>query len=405
MRALAIAAAAAAMSTSGATPESVSIPLKVIDVPGIGWKVGIEVSLGGGAPKLYTFDTGSSGHYAAYNAAWWPTYDPSGSTIHQSYGSDENFEAERVRTTVGFATSHGPIEVKADVGRITNAYSTKPNAPPSTWLADVAAGKPPLYGTFFGDFGSGLRELNGMFAVLPQLPGNLSSGFAVELGCGVGGGSAPRVVVGLTSAIRSRVTSWLTMQGVSSTHFPNSSNPTYAQSLFTGNFSLAKDATSYGFSVNAILDTGGGTTGIHQQDGQVTIPGALLSPGAPTHVVSGAQFRVTAPGTTPTNGFDMAFLTGNTPTLDQVLVAPPVSPSAKPEVNLGLVPFFRYDVVFDIQRGLVGFAPCSAAAAPVAAPIPALSTWAMALLAAALGLSAVLAAASSKRRGRRRDVA
>ena len=65
--ALALALAGAAVPASGAVPESLTIPLKVVQIPGVGTKVGIEVSLGGGAPRLYTFDTGSSGFYAAYN--------------------------------------------------------------------------------------------------------------------------------------------------------------------------------------------------------------------------------------------------------------------------------------------------------------------------------------------------
>ena len=27
-------------------------------------------------------------------------------------------------------------------------------------------------------------------------------------------------------------------------------------------------------------------------------------------------------------------------------------------VNLGLIPFFRYDVMFDVENGVVGFEPC-----------------------------------------------
>ena len=34
------------------------------------------------------------------------------------------------------------------------------------------------------------------------------------------------------------------------------------------------------------------------------------------------------------------------------------SSSDRPFVNLGLIPFFRYTVVFDLERGLVGFGPC-----------------------------------------------
>ncbi len=74
--AVALTLAGAAIPVTGQVPESVTIPLKVVQIPGVGIKVGIEVSLGGGAPRLYTFDTGSSGFYAAYNAAWWPSFTP-----------------------------------------------------------------------------------------------------------------------------------------------------------------------------------------------------------------------------------------------------------------------------------------------------------------------------------------
>src|SRR5262245_44049068 len=96
---LALALAGEAMPASGDVPESVTIPVKVVQVPGVGPKVGIEISLGGGAPKLYTFDTGSSGMYAAYNQAWWPTLLPlPGPPLSQSYGSNLQLEANPVST-------------------------------------------------------------------------------------------------------------------------------------------------------------------------------------------------------------------------------------------------------------------------------------------------------------------
>ena len=47
-------------------------------------------------------------------------------------------------------------------------------------------------------------------------------------------------------------------------------------------------------------------------------------------------------------------------------------------MNLGLNPYFRYDVVFDVAQGKVGFASCTADATTV--PTPALSAWAMGLM-------------------------
>jgi hypothetical protein len=229
----------------------------------VGVKVGIEVSLGGGPPRLYTFDTGSSGMYAAYNPAWWPALQSlPGPPIPQEHGSGLQLEANPVSTVVGIATDQGVITYTAEVGQITTASGTSDG---EAWLANVAAGKAPLYGMFFGDFGSGLtKPEKGLFAVLPQLPGNLSSGFAVQLGCG-GGSPDAKVVVGLTEAIRSRVTSWVKMEkDANGPPFPGSNHPTYKQAVFNGHFSLAAAGTDFNFFVPAILDTGGGTTDIHQ---------------------------------------------------------------------------------------------------------------------------------------------
>lgn len=386
----ALAMAGLAVPALAQTPTSVTIPLKVVTIPEVGVKVGIEVSLGGGPPKLYTFDTGSSGMYAAYNAAWWPTLTQlPGPTIPQSYGSGLQLTANPVSTVVGIQTDQGLITYTAEVGQITQASGTGDG---EQWLANVAAGKAPLYGMFFGDFGSGLtKPEQGLFAVLPQLPGNLSSGFSVQLGCG-GGSSESKVIVGLTDAIRSRVTSWVKMESApNSPPFPGSNRPTFKQAVLNGHFLLTKGSDTYPFTVPAILDTGGGTTNIHQKS-PVVVPDAFLAtPGVPSRLANGVQFKVTAPGTTSSNGFDLSFTTGTTSTIDLVQTS---EKGGMAEVNLALIPFFRYDVVFDLANGNVGFAPCTqATAAPPSSlqPIPTLSSWMLALLAAGMALFGALA--------------
>lgn len=388
--ALATALASAAMPAAGDTSQSVTIPLSIVNVPGVGIKIGIRIGLGGGPPKLYTFDTGSSGLYAAYNAAWWPNLTPlGGPQIPQSYGSDLTLTANGVSTLLTIPTENGELNVTAEVGQIVGAGG---NADGAAWLANVAAGNPPLYGMFYGDFGSGLvKPDKGLFAVLPQLPGNLSSGFAVQLGCG-GGGPGSKVVVGLTDAIRSRVTTWVKMEtGANPPPFPQSGRPSYTQALVTGHYSLSRTEVSpFDFTAPTILDTGGGTTDIHQADSLV-VPDALLNANKKS-IKDGTRFSLKAPSAVGGSGFDMSFDTGSTATIDLVNVsqAKPPAPGDKPkaEVNVGLVPFFRYDVVYDVERGNVGFAPCTSALPPPSAPIPTLSTWvtgALALLLASLG--------------------
>jgi hypothetical protein len=337
--------------------ETATVPLQVLNIEGVGRKIGIEIRLGGGEPRLYTFDTGSSGFYAANNRDWWPSSKRiGGPQIAQTYGSHETFQSKRVRTSVGIPTTTGEIEVEADVGQILDGYggSLGPRNR-SPWRKDVAAGTPPLFGHFFGDFGSGLREVNGLFAILPQLPGNLSSGFAVQLGCGGIPSSSPTLEIGLTDAIRSEVTSWIPMAGgPKSPPFPGSGLPTYSQELLAGHYSLNGGETGYAFDTDAILDTGCATTFIHEH-GDLRVPDALLGPDR-GRLRDDVLFWVTAEGTEFGNGYHLEFPAGNLPGNNQVLVDPT---NEKAFVNLGLIPYFRSTVVFDVERGLVGFGPCT----------------------------------------------
>lgn len=224
----------------------------------------------------------------------------------------------------------------------------------STWTDDVAARKPPLFGAFYGDFGSGLVEKSGLFAVLPQLPGNLSSGFAVQLTCGAR--HAPTVLIGLTEEVRSRVTAWVPMLGRNEERiYPGSGLPTYAQRLVAVEFGLRRGPLSYAFASDSILDTGGPTTTVHEH-GDLKIPEALLTTPDGTQVRSGSQFRATAAGVDPEDDFTLDLVTGSVPGVNRIDVT---RESPEPFVNLGLIPFLRHDVVFDLERGLVGFAPCS----------------------------------------------
>lgn len=334
-----------------------TVPLRIVDIGGGQLKVGIHIRLGGGEPRLYTFDTGSSGFYAAFNRDWWPSYRRvGGPPISQSYGSDETFQSKIVRTVIGIPTEDGELEVETEVGQIHDAWggSLGPKSS-SPWRKDTAAGRPPLFGHFFGDFGSGLTEKNGLFAVLPQLPGNLSSGFALRLGCDGRPTSTPQLQIGLDDALRDEVTSWVPMlRERDAPAYPLSRRPSYAQRLVAGRFRIASDTDAYDFDAQSILDTGGPTTSLHEHGAALRVPDAFRGTGG-RRLASDLDFRVRAEGTDVTNGFDLDFSTGTAAGTDLVSL----TSSGDAFVNLGLIPFFRYTVVFDVENGLVGFAPCT----------------------------------------------
>lgn len=343
---------------AGTDQHTATVPLQIVDIGGGQLKVGIQIRLGGGEPRLYTFDTGSSGFYAAFNRNWWPSYRRvGGPQISQSYGSDETFQSKIVRTAIGIPTEDGELEVETEVGQIHDAWGgalgPKSSSP---WRKDTAAGRPPLFGHFFGDFGSGLTQKNGLFAVLPQLPGNLSSGFALRLGCDGHPSSTPQLQIGLDDAVRNAVTSWVPMlREPQAPAYPLSGRPSYAQRLVAGRYRIASATDVYDFGAQSILDTGGPTTSLHEHGDAIRVPDAFRGTDG-RRLRSDLRFQVTAEGTTVANGFDLAYTTGNVAGTDLVSLT---QSDGDAFVNLGLIPFFRYTVVFDVENGLVGFGPCA----------------------------------------------
>lgn len=339
-----------------ADQRTATVPLRIVDIGGGQLKVGIHIRLGSGEPRLYTFDTGSSGFYAAFNRDWWPSYRRvGGPQISQSYGSDETFRSKIVRTVIGIPTEDGELEVETEVGQIHDAWGGSLGPKNSSpWRKDTAAGRPPLFGHFFGDFGSGLTQNNGLFAVLPQLPGNLSSGFALRLGCDGRPSSTPQLQIGLDDAVRGAVTSWVPMRREpQAPTYPLSGRPSFTQRLVAGRFRIASDSDAYDFDAPSILDTGGPTTTLHEHGAALRVPDAFRGAGG-RRLAPDLDFRVSAEGTDVTNGFDLDFSTGTTAGTDLVTL----TSSGDAFVNLGLIPFFRYTVVFDVENGLVGFGPC-----------------------------------------------
>ena len=337
-------------ASSAAPPDSVDVPLHVFRVSRQTTKIGIELRLGGGPARLYELDTGAAGFYAAYNEAWWPTFTPlPDGSITQMYASGVEYEAKKVSTTVVIPSDQGDIAAELEVAQITDGFGG-PLGPQekSKWNADVARGVPPLYGHFFGNFGSDLRSEKGLFAVLPQLPGNLSSGFIVALGCD--GRGDPKLVIGLTDANRARFTTLVAMQAGADATFPHSGLPTYAQQLIDAQFLLSRRGTVQSFTTGAILDTGAPTTTVHEFGDTVIDPALVAGP----IVKPATYFSVTADGVGAKGDFALAFLTGQISGVNEV----ELTPDTGSYVNLGLIPFFRYDVMFDVERGVVGFAPC-----------------------------------------------
>jgi hypothetical protein len=340
---------------AAAVPESVQIPLyhkTFVQKTGlIGHKLGIRIGLGGGPKKLYEFDTGAPGFYAAYNPQWWRNYRPTNaSPITQTYSSGNTYVASVVSTKLDFG--YGVPKVRANIAMVTDASGGSV----ANWLPEVAAGVPPLDQHFFGDFGSALNSDNGLYAILPQLPGNLSSGFVVS----TGGYQRPKayLTIGLTSAVRAQFPYIMKMHpDRGARRYPGSRRPLYEQEVVNTRVTLQNGGQSARFETGVVFDTGAPTTTIRNVNDDFPITGAFLDAEG-SGLSKGTVFTMTRVKSSPVPPWIMSFVAGGKSGYNQVdytMKALPSHPVAY--VNTGLNPYFRFDVMFDLENGEIGFRP------------------------------------------------
>ncbi|MBN8896792.1 MAG: Hint domain-containing protein, partial [Rhodospirillales bacterium] len=353
---------------TGVTPAH--IPLYLLPFSG-GYKIGIQVSLDGGATyRMYEFDTGGTGFYAAYDPATWGATTPqSQAPVINSYASGNTYATQPVTADVTFQTTNGGTIALADatIGMILSAQNPGSFTTQqwNTTLTGMTA-TPPLQTTTWGDFGMSLHSGLGLAALLPQLGDGLSDGFIVTVGAWPNGqlGQIGDVQVGLSAADIASFTTVTPMQGQSLVDlFPNSGQPTYGEAQISGEFVL-NDGTAPPFSTvtGYVVDTGSPTGRIYEG---TTLTAEDLAP-----YVQGRQIdnRTTvtmsgsaAPGAAA--GWSLSFTGGDQPGLNQLNTGQSASPTAAGSVNTGLIPFFGYRVMFDLADGLFGVQPLACFAA------------------------------------------
>jgi len=333
-------------------PDSITIPLQRVTNKHGEPRLHIMVSLGGGPKVPYLFDTGGSGFFSAASASAWPTQSmqivsPAAQNPPQVYGDGVHLAYDEVTTSIDIGLGF-PIN-NVVIAHIVEAWGGHFGERGTTnWKAGSDAAGEFSEGNF-GNFGADLRSGTGLFSVLPQLPGNLSSGFIVRTG-GINGES-PQLVIGLTDELRNEFPIKVKMNPGTGQTFPNSNLNLYAQSLVTGNFSLQKGAQQVNFTAGTILDTGAPTTHLFLPGG-IEVPQDFYQGNrAATGISVGMAVQSSAQA--PQSLLD--FPAGEQVGVDYVSMSR--TEEQVPMVNSGITIFFRYDVMFDLQNGVVGFKP------------------------------------------------
>ncbi len=364
------------LSTRAIEPLSVpqsaasrSIPLHYLPftTPGglVEDKYGIEVAIGGGPVRMYEFDTGGTGFMAGYDPAFWPGVDPSGPPVGANYTSGNFYDAVAVDAVVTLGSGSAAVStaVPVQIGAILAGGNVNTGA-----VFDFLGPTPPVEGSFYGDFGASFGINHGtdpgvaVTSVLFQLPGNLSSGFVVELGPMGGPG---RLTVGLTEALRGQFPYAVTLTEIQGLLYPTSNRPVYDQFGFDATYTLSSGDRSRSLGpIQTLIDSGAPSMSMRLPDwpagepypfssgGSAVDPGTTLTVGFPP-----------APGTPP---LDWSFVAGNDGSVNEIGYS---SASGKAttgnNVNTGLNLYNAFDVMFDLEAGLVRLRPNGGSASVV----------------------------------------
>ena len=320
-------------------------------------KYGIEVSIGGGPVRMYEFDTGGTGFMAGYDPAVWPGIDPSGPPVDANYTSGNFYDAVAVDAvvTLGRGAAAVSTAVPVQIGAILSGGNVNTGA-----SFDFLGTVPPVEGSFFGDFGASFGINRGtepgvaVTNVLLQLPGNLSSGFVVELGPI---GRPARLTVGLTPELRAQFPYAVTLDRIDDVFYPTSGRQVFDQLAFASTYTLSMGDRSRTLGpLQTLIDSGAPSMSVRLPEWPADEPYPFSSGG--DAVDPGTRLTVDfppAPGTPP---LAWSFIAGNDGSVNQIGYSSS-SGKATPDnnVNTGLNLYDMFDVMFDVEAGLLRLRP------------------------------------------------
>ena len=331
-------------------------------------KYGIDVAIGNNPSQIYEFDTGGTAFYAGYSPSFWQNVPLSTNGIAVTYSSGNFYDAVVSNTviTIGAGSQTVSTGQPIQVGAILNGGNSNTQAVFD--FTNPAA--PPVESHFFGDFGASFAVAPGTGLPLPmanplfQLPGNLSSGFLVQLGpIGV----TPQLSVGITDALRDQFPYAIPVaQLVGGGTYPVSGYPVLQEFGFFPRY-FAQDGTNPKQPIGTevfpqcqtgaqclptLIDSGAPTTGIRLKG----IPG-----GDPYNdsgqLRSGVTFIAEFPTAQGRPPLEWMFTAGETRSVDLVNYEDGAVATDTQNVNTGLTLYNYYDVMFDVQEQVIWLRP------------------------------------------------
>jgi hypothetical protein len=286
----------------------------------------VNVSVGGGPPVAVIFDTGSTG-LRIYAPAVGPSVKRTGIPIHYGYGSGSAYYGEKAYANVKIGPVATATAVPFELVTDLHCYANQPNCPGKIGV-DAAARQWRIRGVM----GVSLAGGGGIPSPLSALPAPLNGGFVI---------SHRQVFLGPPESVE-RTFKTLQLARLS----PDLANggPAWNTTLQVS-WRVGGSAANGGAPIATLFDTGNEEATIRVAAGDVA---STLMAGE--HLRNGVPVEATIPGV-----LDWRFPSGSQSGVNQVRVALPTH--GRPHVNPGWAAFDWYDVMYDAQRGLIGFRP------------------------------------------------
>lgn len=317
-------------------------------------KYGIDVAIGDNASQVYEFDTGGVSFFAGYNPNYWKNVPLTTTPISEGYSSGIYYDGVVANTNITLGQGSQTVST----GQLIQIAAILAGGNGTTSFDFTNPDAPPVEDHFFGDFGASFAttpvpgQSTPMANPLFQLPGNLSSGFLVQLGPI---GIDPQLSVGVTDALRAQFPYAVPVT-------PQPSGGTYPVSGYDilSWFGFSPEYKANGVQIGettsllSLIDSGAPSTGIRMKDkggypfsSTGTVPGQLI-----TGTTFTAKFP-TLPGYTP---LEWTFEAGDNGSVDKVDYESGASGGPQ-NVNTGLNLYNQYDVMFDVAEQVIWMRP------------------------------------------------